>query len=148
MAQCRARRLAHPASLSLESSFFESSERALIVPMLRGVPVAVRYTIGHTEKFDSRKDSPVSVSVPIRGVTPRLAFAAMANCRRQRATKWGRGIGGVLSKDRDCQHRGGLKLIAHSSDVVFRRQVPAPPEPRIPSSVASRRLLLDSRPRR
>ena len=32
-----------------------------------------------------------------------------------------------MSKDRDCQHRGGLKLIAHSSDVVFRPQVPAPP---------------------
>ena len=63
--------------------------------MPRGVPVAVRYTIGHTAKFDSRKDSPVSVSVPIRGVTPRLAFAAMANCRGQGITQWRRNIGGV-----------------------------------------------------
>ena len=104
--------------------------------------MAVRYTIGHPEKFDSRKDSPVSVSVSIWGVTPRLAFAAMANCRGQRITQWRRNIGGVLSRDTDCQHGGGLKLIAHSSDVVFRRQVPAWPEPRIPSSVASRRLIV------
>ena len=37
MAQCRTAKVSDPASLSLESSFFEPSGRTRIVPTLRGV---------------------------------------------------------------------------------------------------------------